>query len=88
MYNAMTIGSIWHNRLIWKLKLPLKIKTFLWYLNKGVILIKDNLVRRNWTGSTSCAFCNSEETIQHLFLNAIMLNYYGEHCISPLVYKV
>ncbi|MFB5604543.1 MAG: hypothetical protein ACE5RK_09090, partial [Candidatus Nitrosomaritimum aestuariumsis] len=67
MYNAMTTGSIWSNRLLWKLKLPLKIKIFLWYLNKCVTLIKDNLVRRNWTGSTSCAFCNREETIQHLF---------------------
>ena len=67
MYNAMTTGSIWSNRLLWKLKLPLKIKIFLWYLNKGVTLTKDNLVRRNWTGSTSCAFCNREETIQHLF---------------------
>jgi hypothetical protein len=28
MYNAMTTGSIWSNRLLWKLKLPLKIKIF------------------------------------------------------------
>jgi hypothetical protein len=67
MYNGMTTSSIWHNRLLWKLKLPPKIKTFLWYLNKGVTLTKDNLVRINWTGSTSCAFYNREETIQHLF---------------------
>ena len=31
------------NTLIWKLKLPLKIKVFMWYLYKGVILTKDNL---------------------------------------------
>jgi hypothetical protein len=35
-----------YNILIWKLKLPLKIKVFLWYLYKGVILTKDNLARR------------------------------------------
>jgi hypothetical protein len=29
IYNAMTTGSIWSNRLLWKLKLPLKIKIFL-----------------------------------------------------------
>jgi hypothetical protein len=31
----------------WKVKLPLKIKIFLWYLNRGVVLTKDNLVKRN-----------------------------------------
>jgi hypothetical protein len=67
MYNAMTTGNIWHNRLLWKLILPLKIKIFLWHLNKGVTLTKDNLVRRNWTGTTTCVFCASEETIHHLF---------------------
>jgi hypothetical protein len=43
MCDAMTTGSIWRNRLIWKLKLPLKIKKIRWYLNKGVTLTKDNL---------------------------------------------
>jgi hypothetical protein len=35
------------NTFIWKLKLPLKIKVFIWYLYKGVVLTKDNLARRN-----------------------------------------
>jgi hypothetical protein len=69
MYHGMFIGNIWDNRLLWKLKLPLKIKIFLWYLNKGVTLIKDNLVRRNWIGSTKCVFCDRDETIQYLFFN-------------------
>jgi hypothetical protein len=29
MYNAMIIGNIWDNTILWKLKLPLKIKIFL-----------------------------------------------------------
>jgi hypothetical protein len=69
MYHAMIIGNIWDNRLLWKLKLPLKIKIFLWYLKKGVTLTKYNLVRRNWIGSTKCAFCDRDETIQHLFFD-------------------
>ena len=31
------------NKGFWKLKIPLKIKKFLWYLKRGVILTKDNL---------------------------------------------
>jgi hypothetical protein len=34
----------------------MKIKVFGWYLRKGVILIKDNLAKRNWHGSKECVF--------------------------------
>ena len=30
-------------KLIWKLKVPLKIKIFFWFLRRGVVLTKDNL---------------------------------------------
>jgi hypothetical protein len=46
MYNLMmtTTPRVHHNWL-WKLKLPLKIKIFLWYLGRGVILTEDNLLK-------------------------------------------
>jgi hypothetical protein len=31
------------------------------------VLIKDNLIKRNWHGNKTCCFCHEEETIQHLF---------------------
>jgi hypothetical protein len=55
------------NCTFWKLRVPLKIKIFSWYLWKGLILAKDNLAKRNWRGSLKCCFCNADETIQHLF---------------------
>jgi hypothetical protein len=55
--------------VIWKLKLPQKVKFFVWYLQKGVVLTKDNLARRQWKGSLKCCFCNLEETIQNLFFD-------------------
>src|SRR4051812_28198619 len=55
------------NSKIWKIKIPLKTKIFAWYLRKGVILTKDNLVKRNWHGSKQCVFCHQDETIRHLF---------------------
>jgi hypothetical protein len=57
------------NKLIWKVKAPLKIKIFLWHLRRGVILTKDNLVKRNWQGSKTCCFCYKEETIKQLFFD-------------------
>ena len=52
---------------VWKLKVPLKIKVFMWYLSKGVTLTKDNLLKKNWKRDSRCCFCNSEEAIQQLF---------------------
>jgi hypothetical protein len=51
---SMYLALISDNRvrldlIIWKLKLPLKIKK-LWYLKRGVVLTKDNLIRRTWRG--------------------------------------
>jgi hypothetical protein len=42
------------NKRLWKLKAPLKIKVFLLYLRREVILTKDNLAKRNWHGNKSC----------------------------------
>ena len=39
--------SPFQHKMIWKLKIPLKIKIFFWYLQRGVVLTKDNLVRKN-----------------------------------------
>ena len=51
---------------LWKMKIPLKIKIFSWHARRGVILTKDNLVKRNWKGSMKCVFCPHDETIKHL----------------------
>jgi hypothetical protein len=55
------------NKVLWRLKVPLKIKKFMWYMYKEVVLTKDNLDRRNWQGSKQCSFCLKDESIQHLF---------------------
>jgi len=55
------------NRKLWKIRAPLKVKVFLRYLHRGVLLMKDNLAKRNWQGNRACCFYLHEETIQHLF---------------------
>jgi len=62
-------GLVRQDKLIWKLKLPLKIKIFFWYIKKGVVLTKDNLARRNWKGSKKYVFCAHDESIQRLFFD-------------------
>jgi hypothetical protein len=66
---------VFHQKQIWQIKLPVKIKIFMWYLLKGVVLTKDNLTTRNWQGSSKCGFCNLDETIQHLFINCYFAHF-------------
>jgi hypothetical protein len=47
------------------MEIPLKRKVFAWYFHRGVILTKDNLVKRNWHRSKKV--CQCDETIKHLF---------------------
>jgi hypothetical protein len=73
MYNYLVIKlGTPVSRCTWKAKIPLKIKIFLWYLKTGIVLTKDNLVKRQWKGCTKCYFCTKQETIQHLFFDCPM----------------
>jgi hypothetical protein len=56
------------NKKIWKMKIPLKNKIFAWYLRRGVILTKDNLIKRNWH-KTCIFFCLQDEIIKHFFFH-------------------
>jgi hypothetical protein len=52
---------------------------------KGVVLTKDNLAKCNWQGNKKCVFCNSDESIQHLFLTAILFITCGDCYLFALV---
>jgi hypothetical protein len=54
-------------KYLWKLKIPLKIKIFMWFFQNKVLLTKDNLAIRNWSGCQKCCHCDAMETIEHLF---------------------
>lgn len=73
--NLMQTDKVHVKCIIWKLKVPLKIKAFLWYLKKGVLLTKDNLIKRKWKGGSKCCFCDKDETIQHLFFDCHMARF-------------
>jgi hypothetical protein len=70
MYNALiTDTRVRYNMMLWKMKVPLRIKIFLRYLKHGVVRTKDNLARWNWHGNMLCVFCSHPESIQHLFFD-------------------
>jgi hypothetical protein len=60
---------VYLKKYIWKIKVSLKIRIFMWLLLIEVILTKDNLIKQNWHGCTKCCFCDQEKTIKHLFFS-------------------
>jgi hypothetical protein len=62
-------NTVYLHIYLWKMKVPLKRKIFMWFVQRKEILTKDNLLKRDWPGSTKCCFCEQNESIQHLFIN-------------------
>jgi hypothetical protein len=54
-------------RNLWKAKIPLKIKVWLWLIWHNAIASKDNMAMRGWIGNTKCQFSHEEESILHMF---------------------
>jgi zinc-binding in reverse transcriptase len=86
MYIFLNSGGIHCNlsRSVCALKIPLKVKLFLWLSLNYRILTKDNLHKRGWSRSLNCCFCVGSESVDHLFFhcplsaqiwNAILLLY-------------
>jgi hypothetical protein len=70
MYGDMLNGHARYlHKYLWKLKIPLKIKIFMWFLSKKILLTGDNLAKRNWNGNKKCCFCDAEESVEHLFIS-------------------
>ena len=55
--------------MIWKSRIPLKIKFFLWQVFRNKLQVAGNLVKRGWKGDIDCCLCDCPEHINHLLLN-------------------
>jgi hypothetical protein len=54
-------------KYIRKIKVPFKIKIFIRFLHRKVLLTKDNLAKKNW--NTTCCFCHKQKSVQHHFID-------------------
>lgn len=62
-------------KFLWKVKIPQKIKIFLWLIARSKILSKGNLIKRMWKGGGECCFCGLFESTDHLFFNCSVARY-------------
>lgn len=59
LYSHLCSNEIYNsNNKLWKSKIPLKIKIFMWLVGHNHIMTKDNMIKRNWLGDKRCYFCN------------------------------
>ena len=80
-YSAMhNVGKVPY-RFMWKVKIPLRIKIFIWLMLKKSILTRDVLRRRGGVCDKNCLFCGQEESINHLFFSCPLARYVW-NCVS------
>jgi hypothetical protein len=46
---------------LWKSKIPLKIKVWIWLIWHNAIATKDTMTERGWTGNARFQFCDQNE---------------------------
>lgn len=44
----------------------------MWLVEQNAILMKNNLLKRNWNGDGKCCFCAQNKTVQHMFFECTM----------------
>jgi hypothetical protein len=72
LYRKINQGpSLPHEKLLWKSKLPLKIKIFLWQMAKGKMPVNEQIHRRHGRSNGQCALCGQMESINHIFFSCV-----------------
>jgi hypothetical protein len=70
LYRKINQGpSLQHEKLLWKSKLPLKIKIFLWQMAMGKMPANEQIHRRHGRSNGQCALCRQVESINHIFFS-------------------
>jgi hypothetical protein len=76
LYRKINQGpSLLHEKLLWKARLPLKIKIFLWQMAKGKMLANEQIHRRHGRSNGQCVLCGQVESINHIFFSCVLASF-------------
>jgi hypothetical protein len=56
-------------RRLWKNRMPMKVKVFMWLVSQNRIQSGEVLGGRKWKGDKNCKICKVLETSDHIFFN-------------------
>ncbi|KAJ3672310.1 hypothetical protein LUZ60_007031 [Juncus effusus] len=86
-YFVLSLGVHTSHKLttIWSVKVPLKMKVFIWLFKQNRVLTQDNLRRRGMIIINRCSLCcNQLETTQHLAGECLYVQYHWSKLCSKL----
>jgi hypothetical protein len=74
LYNFLTNGGMESKmaKMIWKCKIPLKIRIFLWQVFQDRLQTGQQLKMMKWGGSEHCYLCGKMENANHLLFDCPM----------------
>lgn len=76
MYNKLTEGNTLDTaRGLWKARLPLKIKIFLWQMFRNHLPTADNVPKRNGPSDGSCVVCEMLEDANHALFQCALARF-------------
>lgn len=77
LYKELTFPGMANRELmsIWKARIPMKIKFFLWSIYSDCLPSAEQLVKRNWPGDEKCKMCGQLEMSQHIFFECFLANF-------------
>jgi hypothetical protein len=77
LYNEITFTGFSNRGLmnVWKTKVPLKIRIFLWQVINDKIRSAEQLKKRNWSGSVACKMCGVLESTSHIFFHCALASF-------------
>lgn len=71
-------------QFIWQQKYPSKVAFFIWCLSHFRFPTRDSLIRKRIATSSTCLFCNNDETTSHLFLQCEFVVGIWQHFMGRL----
>jgi len=77
MYRFISFGGVLDKRVgkLWRSKLPMKLKVFVWQAMHNRLPTGVVLKGRNWKGDINCPLCGSPETIDHILFQCIIARF-------------
>ena len=60
---------------IWRSKLPMKIKVFMWLANQNRLPTKTKMKERKWKGEQGCRNCGALESLDHILFTCILARF-------------
>jgi hypothetical protein len=74
-YSALQHFGTVPYKFVWKIKIPLRIKTFIWLVLKKHNLPKDVLLQRDRNCEPGCLFFGKNESINHILFQCPLARY-------------